>query len=121
MIHEIVDAFPVSDWICNINFCNKVRKGDGFNPISIKKPLTLSMSFVFLTVSPFLRITEKLVLSDNLRFELEPVDNFDLSKFPDCPCLLITNLNKISSIAISLKFLSQSNYGKRDSVQNTEF
>ena len=34
---EIVDAYAVSDWICNINFCNKVRKGDGFNPISIKK------------------------------------------------------------------------------------
>jgi len=37
MICEIENAYPVSDWICNINFCNKVRKGDGFNPISIKK------------------------------------------------------------------------------------
>ena len=34
---EIVDAYAVSDWICNINFCNKVRKSYGFNPISIKK------------------------------------------------------------------------------------
>ena len=39
IICEIVDAYTVSDWICNINFCNKVRKGDGFNPISIKKSL----------------------------------------------------------------------------------
>ena len=37
IICEIVDAYAVSDWICNINFCNKVRKSYGFNPISIKK------------------------------------------------------------------------------------
>ena len=37
MICDIVDAYAVSDWMCNINFCNKLRKGDGFHPISIKK------------------------------------------------------------------------------------
>ena len=42
---EIVDAYAVPDWICNINFYNIVRKGDGFNPISIKKLLHYSSLF----------------------------------------------------------------------------
>ena len=49
MICDIVDAYAVPDWMCNINFCNKVRKGDGFNPISIKKiPKTDFLKKVYL-------------------------------------------------------------------------
>ena len=30
MIYEIVDAYLVPELMYNINFCHKVRKGDGF-------------------------------------------------------------------------------------------